>query len=486
MDGFGMIATADGAVRSQGSLRMKRLTIASASLLSTLTALLCAGSAHAATLQVGPGKTYTKPCAAIAAAAAGDIIEIDASGTYTGDTCAWSTDNLTVRGVNGRAKIDITGTTPAQQKGLFTISASNATIENLELSGAAISVAAGNNGAGIRHQGLNLTVRGCYFHDNQNGILGAPSTAGMGQVLIEYSEFAKNGAGDGYSHNMYIGNYAKFILQHSYSHRGNVGHLVKTRAYASHILYNRITDEPGGTASYEVDIPNAGTAYVIGNIIEQAATTQNPSLLAYGEEGVPAGYDNRLFVVNNTFINTKGSGTFVNNTTTMAGVLTNNIFYGGGTVSSQSSAVQATNFVAPSMGDPKFVNLGSFDVHLSTGSPCADKGSDPGQGSGMSLVPGFEYVHPVSRTVRTTAGSAIDIGAYELGNLGGVTKDGGISDTDGGTSDTDGGQTDTPQDGGTAEGCSCDLSSHKRSPGPLAWMTLIGALLVLSLRRRRA
>ncbi|HNN96922.1 MAG TPA: hypothetical protein PKI03_31850, partial [Pseudomonadota bacterium] len=53
--------------------------------------LALGGSADAATLQVGPGKTYGKPCQAIAAAAAGDVIEIDAAGNYTGDTCAFST-----------------------------------------------------------------------------------------------------------------------------------------------------------------------------------------------------------------------------------------------------------------------------------------------------------------------------------------------------------------------------------------------------------
>src|SRR5256885_3276169 len=165
--------------------------------------LLVPTTAFAGTLTVGPGKTYPKPCAAIAAAQPGDVIEVDA-GSYDGDTCAWATDNLTVRGVNGRAKIDLTGVTPAQQKGIFTISAANATVENFELSGAAISQAAGNNGAGIRHQGLNLTVRNCFFHDNQDGILGSPSTAGQGTVLIERSEFAHNGAGDGFSHNMYL------------------------------------------------------------------------------------------------------------------------------------------------------------------------------------------------------------------------------------------------------------------------------------------
>jgi hypothetical protein len=64
-----------------------------------LASLLVSARAEAATLQVGPGKTYAKPCAAIAMAKAGDVIEVDAAGSYAGDTCAWSTDNLTVRGV---------------------------------------------------------------------------------------------------------------------------------------------------------------------------------------------------------------------------------------------------------------------------------------------------------------------------------------------------------------------------------------------------
>jgi hypothetical protein len=328
----------------------------------TVTLALTAGAspAAAATLQVGPGKTYAMPCDAIAAAHAGDTIQVDAAGSYNGNTCSWSTDGLTITGVNGRAKIDLTGVTPAGQKGIFTIGGTaSATIENFELSGAAISSSAGNNGAGIRHQGLNLTVRNCFFHDNQDGILAAPATANTGTVLVENSEFSHNGAGDGFSHNMYIGDFASFTLQFSYSHHGNVGHLFKSRAYVTRVLYNRITDETGGTASYEVDIPNAGTAFVIGNVIEQSATTQNPDIITFGEEGVPGGYDTHLFVVNNTIINDYSSGTFVNDATSTPAVIENDIFYNAGTVTNQSTATLTTNFSSPSMGDPMFVDLAS-------------------------------------------------------------------------------------------------------------------------------
>lgn len=36
-----------------------------------------------------------------------------------------------------------------------------------------------------------------------------------------------------------------------------------------HIYYNRLTDEAGGQASYELEFPNGGMVYVVGNIVEQ-------------------------------------------------------------------------------------------------------------------------------------------------------------------------------------------------------------------------
>ena len=63
----------------------------------------------AAVLSVGPGKTYPRPCAAIAAASAGDMIEIQAAGDYAGDVCAWAKNGLTLRGVGGRGRIDAAG-----------------------------------------------------------------------------------------------------------------------------------------------------------------------------------------------------------------------------------------------------------------------------------------------------------------------------------------------------------------------------------------
>lgn len=482
-------------------MRTLALTLAAAA--ATLTA---APLAAAATLTVGTGKMYATPCAAIAKAAAGDIIEVDA-GSYDGDTCAWSTDNLTIRGVGGRAKIDLTGVTPAQQKGIFTIAAPTATIEHFELSGAAISAGAGNNGAGIRHQGLNLTVRDCFFHDNQNGILGGPlangaAADGQGEVLIEDSEFSHNGAGDGYSHNMYLNHYAKFTLRGSWTHKAVVGHLVKTRAAENYILYNRITDEDG-SASYEIDVPNGGKTYIIGNVIQQGPNTQNPAIITYEEEGMsPTNTVLELFVVNNSIVNDLGKGTFVNvgGDVTMPVLLQNNIFVGMGTVVNQpkGTPTQTTNF----SGDPKFVDQASFDYHLTAGSPCVDKGTAPGMGDGYALTPLEEYLHPAGTEGRSTVG-VIDIGAYELGGAtdGGAGTGGGTSTTGssssggtssggtggtsgtssggmGGASGTGGGTTGTS---GEKSGCGCGVPAG-RSGAPAAVLLVLGWV---AMRRRR-
>jgi uncharacterized protein (TIGR03437 family) len=361
-------------------------------------------AAQCATLQVGPGRPFSKPCAAIAAAAAGDTIEIDAAGEYAGDVCAWNTDRLTLRGVGGRARIDAAGRS-SQGKAIWVIGGADTVVENIEFSGAAV---ADKNGAGIRHQGGNLTVRNCYFHDNENGILGGDAAAS--HILVEYSEFANNGAGDGYSHNLYIGRAGRFTLRFSYSHHSKVGHLVKSRATENYILYNRLSDEAAGTGSYEINLPNGGRSFVIGNIIEQGPRSQNSTILSYREEGPHAlNPDTSLTAVNNTFVNNRPQGaTFIAVAAAVEtpAVIRNNVFAGSGTLTNQSQAVLENNLVTRT--DPGFVDAANYDFKLRASSAAIDAGADPG------TPPLFQYVHPACGEGRQPAG-AIDIGAFEFG-----------------------------------------------------------------------
>ncbi len=369
---------------------------------------LMTGSIAAATLQVGPDKPFKAPCAAIAAAAPGDVIEIDA-GLYSGDVCAWSTDRLTLRGVSGRAHIDAANKN-AQGKGIWVPYGRDTVIENIEFSGARVP---SQNGAGIRASGVNLTVRNCYFHDNQEGIL--ESNVAGSNILIEFSEFARSGYKDGFSHNLYIGHAASLTFRFNYSHDSIVGHLLKTRAAVNYILYNRLTDE-NGTGSYEIDVPNGGTTYIIGNLVQQGPFTENSTVLTYLEEGVNVlnpGTD--LYVVNNTFVNQyQAGGLFVRlGTAATPATIVNNIFQGPGTPTNQSGAFLRTNFT----GDAKLADVNGFDYRLLDGSPAINAGSEPGSANGYALRPFYEYVHPACGGARVQVGR-MDVGAYEFGGAG--------------------------------------------------------------------
>src|SRR3954469_6092433 len=109
---------------------------------------------------------------------------------------------------------------------------------------------------------------------------------------------------------MYLNDVRSFTLRYSYSHGAKVGHEVKSRALTNYILYNRITDEQGGTASYGIDLPNGGTAYIIGNIMQKSAQSGNSARIAFAAEGGsnPA---QQLYVVNNTMVSDYTGGTFV-------------------------------------------------------------------------------------------------------------------------------------------------------------------------------
>jgi len=362
-------------------------------------------------LRVGPGRAYATPGEANAAASDGDVIEIDA-GTYIDDIVVWRRNNLTIRAVGGRAHIQATKTIPYSSgndsqngKGIWVAYGRNLKVENIEFSGAKVP---DQNGAGLRADNIDLTVCNCYFHENENGILG-----GGGNVLIEFSEFNYNGylgtADYGKTHNMYISG-EKFTLRHSYVHHADIGHNVKTRAKTNYILYNRIMDEASGTSSYDIDVPNGGLTYIIGNLIQQGPGTDNSTIISYGAEGLLSGRTHNLYVVNNTLVNENGNGTFIyiRSGTSSAKVI-NNIFTGNGNVVS-GTADLVTNLVTNS---PGLQSLSSYNYELATGSDAIDAGTMPGSGDGYDLTPKYEYVHNSQRRERVLNGDTIDIGAYE-------------------------------------------------------------------------
>ena len=395
------------------SIRISTNRIAFAASALVLGAAIAA-PASAATLSVGAGKTYATPCKAFAAAKAGDTIDIQA-GTYSGDVCAISASKLTIRGVNGRPHIKAGGK-HSGGKGIWVVRGNDITIDNVEMSGAAVP---DKNGAALRLEGTNFTLRRSFLHDNENGVLSGVNEAST--VTMEYNEFGRNGRGDGYTHNVYIGKVAKLYFRYNFSHDAHVGHNLKTRGLYNMIAYNRFSSlrsgETGSTAagkpSYEINVPNGGTTFIIGNVIMQPTASNNPAMVSYGEEGT-TGRNTDLYVINNTFVNDDSSrGTFVTvRNAATAAKLTNNLFSGYGTITTQTNAIKTTNYQALSVG---FVNRAAYDLRPLASTLIVNAGSAAGTASGnVSLSASASYKHTASSTARSTLGTKVDIGAYEV------------------------------------------------------------------------
>jgi hypothetical protein len=355
-----------------------------------------------AVLRVGPRRDLKRPSAAATIARDGDIIEIDAD-TYDGDAAVWRQHRLTIRGIGGRAHLRASGA-HAEGKAIWVIKGNDTTIESVEFSGAKVP---DQNGAGIRLEGASLTVRHCYFHDNENGILTGVNHAS--DIVIEHSEFANNGFGDGQSHNLYIGAARTFTLRFSYVHHALVGHNVKSRALTNYITYNRIMDENDGKSSYAVEFPDGGLALVIGNVIQQGPETENSTIVSYGAEGLKHQL-NELYFVNNTVVNDRPAGgrfLFVRAGADAARIV-NNVFSGRGDVLSGHS--ELINNVAVARTD--FVDPASFDFRLKAGAAAIGRGIEPGSAHGFDLRPTAEYAHKMRKRTRSNSGK-LDVGAFE-------------------------------------------------------------------------
>ena len=221
----------------------------------------CTDASSAIIWEVGPNRTYTRSSQVSGLVQNGDTVNIDAE-TYIRDVTFWRKNNLLLRGVGGLVHLDAKKTAYGR-KGIWVIGGDSVTVENIEFSHSIDAAKEDENWAGIRLEGTNLTVKNCYFHDNDNGILeGNNSTS---DVVIIFSEFDHNGYGDGQSHNLYIGNAKSLTFMHNYSHHAVIGHELKTRVRQNYILYNRIGNEQQGTSSREIDMPNGGLAVIIGN-----------------------------------------------------------------------------------------------------------------------------------------------------------------------------------------------------------------------------
>jgi RTX calcium-binding nonapeptide repeat (4 copies) len=247
-------------------------------------------------LTVGANQQYGTLASAIAASHDGDTIYVQA-GNYLNDFATINT-KISIVGVGGMAHLTATQQPPNGKAILVTTT--DVKLDHIEFSDTTVQ---DGNGAGIRYEGGSLAITNSYFHDNQDGILAAPSLTGA--ITIDRTEFSHNGAGDGSTHNLYVGEIGTLQVTNSYLHDAVVGHEFKSRAHVNIITDNRIFDN-NSDASYSIDLPQGGATTIKDNIIQQGPNSQNSGIIAYSAEAAPyAG--SSLLISNNTVVNQSGS-----------------------------------------------------------------------------------------------------------------------------------------------------------------------------------
>ena len=363
--------------------------------------------ANGRTLVVGPQERIRSITEAARLARDGDTIEI-LPGEYRQQAVVWLQSRLTVRG-RGQRPVLVADGGHAEGKALWVVRNADMLIENIEFRGARVP---DGNGAGIRFERGHLRIVRCAFFDNEMGIL--TGNVADSVLEVEDSEFgqAPRHAGD-LHHLLYAGTIARLSVRGSRLQQGFRGHLIKSRARESSILYNLLVDGVGGRSSYELEFPNGGLAWVIGNVIGQSATTDNRDLVSYGAEGRrwPV---NALYLAHNTLIDDTVDGRFLRiwSDRLPAGSevwAINNLLVGRGAFAPQAPGRHDGN---ERIDRAMLIDADGLLFALPQNSPLRGKARPPGFVGEQSLVPNAEFRLPAG-TRPLVAGKPLSVGGLQ-------------------------------------------------------------------------
>ena len=270
----------------------------------------------AATLEVGAGKPFAAPSQAIAAAHDGDTVEI-AEGEYF-DCAVIHVSRITVAGLGSGATL--TDKT-CQGKALLVVAANDIVLRNLTLARARVP---DENGAGIRAEGVNLTVDHVRFLDNEDGILTTAEPRSTLRVLD--SVFERNGrCRRQCAHGIYSGTIGLLDVERTRFSGTREGHAIKSRALRTVLIGNHIEDGPTGTSSYLVEIPNGGALVMQDNVFEKGPHSSNMAAAVMLGSEADTQDTPELLIERNRFIDDTNAGpAFVMNWTEADAVLHDN------------------------------------------------------------------------------------------------------------------------------------------------------------------
>jgi MYXO-CTERM domain-containing protein len=496
--------------------------------------------AAAATLTVGPGQEYAEILDVTDVVAPGDVVEVMGDAVYAGDIIFFSdvsgteASPITLRGVA------VNGKRPHIQGGDhgIVLNASHFVFEGFEVTG--------SSNICVVHKADDVTIRDVLVHDCYgHGILGTDSESG--DLTMEHVEV--HSCGEGTQHHqvyiatdesMYPG--SRFRMQHSYVHDGLGGNNVKSRAERNEIYHNWIE----APAYHVLDLigpdgqdPSLAREHsdVVGNVLIQNGTW---TIARMGGDGTGSTSGRYRFAFNTIVLGEGVSYAFRATDEIESLELSSNVVYvrEGGQAAllhddeanwiSGRTVVGSNNWLHSILGaspdltgtvvgsDPGFVDLATFNLVPAEGSALVDASGTssppglevPGLLAAPQFLPPARAISPsLEATPRGAGGAALDVGAYELGNVvepgpGGVGGQGagasgsgasgsgasgsGASGSGASGSGASGQGAANAASGSGSQGSGCQVGpAEAGAAGPVAGLALL-ALASLALRRRRA
>ncbi|WP_010216205.1 right-handed parallel beta-helix repeat-containing protein [Sphingomonas sp. PAMC 26621] len=163
--------------------------------------------------------------------------------------------------------------TTCEGKAAFVLRGQGSTVDGIVFRGMRV---ADGNGAGIRTEIGDLTVRDAMFLDSQEGILGGHPSAQ--KIVIDHSTFAGLGQCEqstDCAHAIYLANQGSVTITASRFERGTGGHYVKLRVPNVTITDNSFDDTRGSKTNYMIDLPEGATGLIARNTFVQGRAKEN-------------------------------------------------------------------------------------------------------------------------------------------------------------------------------------------------------------------
>lgn len=234
------------------------------------------------------GQIYKDLRTASSAIKTGSVVMFG-SGMYT-NGLSINQDSVTLRGGVG------THFKGAAIQGMatFVVNGNDVVIENIECSEVTVPH---KNGACVRQNGRNLTLRYVYFHDSEQGIL---SAKGSGKLTIENSRFERLGK-IGRAHAVYSHNERLEVRYSRFLSSKDEGHEIKSRAPVT-IIESSLVASLTGHDSRLIDVSNGGRLIIRNSVLEQGTQSSNFQLIGFGLEGMKSSYPQSVTIENNTIL----------------------------------------------------------------------------------------------------------------------------------------------------------------------------------------